>query len=202
MGDVVNLRRARKRARPARQGRRRASEARGLRVQQIRARVDRRAGAAGKRQARGASARAGRSGRSGVSEAEGPQDASSRRVVKHSVVIAGHRTSVSLEDAFWRALKDIAAQDGVSLAALIARVDAGRGEANLSSAAAGVRSGAGIGAFLKPSHRPDEAVTNVSTAAWVMKRESRVRKTRTSSGALSAREGTFAGTIELHRSGR
>jgi predicted DNA-binding ribbon-helix-helix protein len=66
-----------------------------------------------------------------VSEA---QDASSRRVVKHSVVIAGHRTSVSLEDAFWRALKDIAGQEGVSLAALIARVDAGRGEANLSSA--------------------------------------------------------------------
>lgn len=61
-------------------------------------------------------------------------DASSRRVVKHSVVIAGHRTSVSLEDAFWRALKEIAAQEGVSLAALIARVDAGRGEANLSSA--------------------------------------------------------------------
>ncbi len=56
------------------------------------------------------------------------------RVVKHSIVIAGHRTSVSLEDAFWRALKDIAAQDGVSLAALVARVDAGRGEANLSSA--------------------------------------------------------------------
>ncbi|KAF0212925.1 MAG: Arylsulfate sulfotransferase-related protein [Methylocystaceae bacterium] len=68
-----------------------------------------------------------------MSEAEGPQDASSRLVVKHSVVIAGHRTSVSLEDAFWRALKDIAAQDGVSLAGLIARVDAGRGEANLSS---------------------------------------------------------------------
>jgi len=60
-------------------------------------------------------------------------DASSRRVVKHSVVIAGHRTSVSLEDAFWRALKDIAAQEGVSLAALIARIDAGRGDANLSS---------------------------------------------------------------------
>ncbi|MGJ0532290.1 ribbon-helix-helix domain-containing protein [Methylocystis sp.] len=69
-----------------------------------------------------------------MSEAQATQDASSRRVVKHSVVIAGHRTSVSLEDAFWRALKDIAAQEGVSLAALIARVDAGRGEANLSSA--------------------------------------------------------------------
>ncbi|NUJ78854.1 ribbon-helix-helix domain-containing protein [Methylocystis sp. FS] len=69
-----------------------------------------------------------------MSEAQAPQDANGRRVVKHSVVIAGHRTSVSLEDAFWRALKDIAAQEGVSLAGLIARVDAGRGEANLSSA--------------------------------------------------------------------
>lgn len=56
------------------------------------------------------------------------------RVIKRSVVIAGHSTSVSLEDAFWRALKDIAARDGLSLAALVAQVDAGRGEANLSSA--------------------------------------------------------------------
>jgi predicted DNA-binding ribbon-helix-helix protein len=56
------------------------------------------------------------------------------RVVKHSIVIAGHRTSISLEDAFWRALKDIATEDGLSLAALVARIDAGRGEANLSSA--------------------------------------------------------------------
>jgi predicted DNA-binding ribbon-helix-helix protein len=69
-----------------------------------------------------------------VSEAQALQDASSRRIVKHSVVIAGHRTSISLEDAFWRALKDIAAQDVVSLAALVARIDAGRGDANLSSA--------------------------------------------------------------------
>ena len=69
-----------------------------------------------------------------MSEAPAPKDVSSRRIVKHSVVVAGHRTSVSLEDAFWRALKDIAAQEGASLAALIARVDAERGEANLSSA--------------------------------------------------------------------
>ncbi len=49
-------------------------------------------------------------------------------------MVAGHRTSVSLEDAFWRALKDIAAADGLSVAALVGRVDAGRGAANLSSA--------------------------------------------------------------------
>jgi predicted DNA-binding ribbon-helix-helix protein len=63
-----------------------------------------------------------------------PGGSPSVRVVKHSIVIAGHRTSVSLEDVFWRALKAFAASDGISLAALVAQVDAGRGEANLSSA--------------------------------------------------------------------
>ena len=48
------------------------------------------------------------------SHARGRGTDSARRVVKHSIVIAGHRTSVSLEDAFWRALKDIAAMDGLS----------------------------------------------------------------------------------------
>ncbi len=56
------------------------------------------------------------------------------RVIKRSIAIAGHRTSISLEDAFWRVLKEIAATDGLSLAALVAQVDAGRGAANLSSA--------------------------------------------------------------------
>ncbi|QGM45329.1 ribbon-helix-helix domain-containing protein [Methylocystis heyeri] len=58
----------------------------------------------------------------------------SGKVVKRSVVISGHRTSVSLEEAFWGALKNIAASDGVSLAGLVAQVDAERGDANLSSA--------------------------------------------------------------------
>lgn len=55
-------------------------------------------------------------------------------VKKHSIVIAGHRTSISLEAAFWDALKEIARGEGLSLAALVARVDATRGAANLSSA--------------------------------------------------------------------
>lgn len=55
-------------------------------------------------------------------------------VEKHSMVIAGHRTSVSLESAFWRALKDIAQEQGVSLAGLVGEVDSRRGAANLSSA--------------------------------------------------------------------
>ncbi len=54
-------------------------------------------------------------------------------VKKRSVEIAGHRTSLSLEAAFWRALKRIAAQDGVSINRLIERIDRERA-GNLSSA--------------------------------------------------------------------
>ena len=54
-------------------------------------------------------------------------------VKKRSVEIAGHRTSLSLEAAFWRALKRLAAKDGLSLNKLIERIDRAR-ESNLSSA--------------------------------------------------------------------
>ena len=56
------------------------------------------------------------------------------RVVKHSLVIAGHRTSISIEDAFWRRLRCVATERGLSVNALAALVDASRGDANLSSA--------------------------------------------------------------------
>jgi predicted DNA-binding ribbon-helix-helix protein len=56
------------------------------------------------------------------------------RMAKHSLVIAGHRTSISLEDAFWSGLKQIAAAEGRALASIVAEIDAARGEANLSSA--------------------------------------------------------------------
>lgn len=49
--------------------------------------------------------------------------AGARAVRKRSVAIAGHRTSVSLEQAFWDALRDIAATRGLSLAAVVAEVD-------------------------------------------------------------------------------
>ncbi|WP_158807458.1 ribbon-helix-helix domain-containing protein [Beijerinckia sp. L45] len=55
-------------------------------------------------------------------------------VVKHSLLIAGHATSVSLEDAFWQALKATASRRGLSVAALVAEIDATRDGANLSSA--------------------------------------------------------------------
>ncbi len=55
------------------------------------------------------------------------------RIVKRSVRIAGHATSVSLENAFWRGLKAIAARRGVSLNALVTDIDRRRA-GNLSSA--------------------------------------------------------------------
>ena len=66
-------------------------------------------------------------------------DAGARRsaptaLKKRSLSIAGHRTSVSLEDAFWAALKALAERRGLSLAGLVAEIDAGRDGANLSSA--------------------------------------------------------------------
>jgi predicted DNA-binding ribbon-helix-helix protein len=53
---------------------------------------------------------------------------------KRSLSIAGHRTSLALEAAFWARLEAVAAARGVSLSALVAEVDAARGAANLSSA--------------------------------------------------------------------
>ncbi len=53
---------------------------------------------------------------------------------KRSVMIAGHPTSVSLEEAFWEALRTVAAARGQSVQALIGAIDAGRGQQNLSSA--------------------------------------------------------------------
>jgi predicted DNA-binding ribbon-helix-helix protein len=55
-------------------------------------------------------------------------------VVKRSIAIAGHRTSVSLEEAFWRELKTLAERRGRSVSALVAAIDAERRSANLSSA--------------------------------------------------------------------
>jgi predicted DNA-binding ribbon-helix-helix protein len=55
-------------------------------------------------------------------------------VVKHSIVIAGHKTSVSLEEAFWRGLKEIAADRHLTMSDMVAGIDATRTSGNLSSA--------------------------------------------------------------------
>ena len=55
-------------------------------------------------------------------------------IVKRSIVLAGHKTSVSLEDAFWRGLKEIAQSRRATLSDLIASIDTERQYGNLSSA--------------------------------------------------------------------
>jgi len=55
-------------------------------------------------------------------------------VIKRSIVLDGHKTSVSLEDAFWTDLKEIAQFQSVTLSKLVAGIDATRAQNNLSSA--------------------------------------------------------------------
>lgn len=55
-------------------------------------------------------------------------------VAKRSIVISGHKTSVSLEDEFWQGLKEIVRGRSVTLSDLVADIDTGRPYGNLSSA--------------------------------------------------------------------
>ena len=55
-------------------------------------------------------------------------------VVKRSVVIAGHKTSISLEDQFWSAFREIAGQRDMTMSDLVAAIDLERQHGNLSSA--------------------------------------------------------------------
>jgi predicted DNA-binding ribbon-helix-helix protein len=55
-------------------------------------------------------------------------------VVKRSIVVTGHKTSVSLEDAFWSGLKQIASGRGHTLSEIVAAIDSERAHGNLSSA--------------------------------------------------------------------
>lgn len=55
-------------------------------------------------------------------------------VIKRSILLNGHKTSVSLEDEFWDGLREIAADRNVGLSALVQEIDHGRDNCNLSSA--------------------------------------------------------------------
>lgn len=69
--------------------------------------------------------------------ARGGKDARTQfnaRPLKRSFAIKGHRTSISMEASFWEALQQAAAMENSTLAAIVASVDAGRGDAGLSSA--------------------------------------------------------------------
>jgi predicted DNA-binding ribbon-helix-helix protein len=55
-------------------------------------------------------------------------------VAKRSIVVDGHKTSVSLEDAFWNSLKEIGRERHMTLSDLVAAIDSQRQHGNLSSA--------------------------------------------------------------------
>jgi predicted DNA-binding ribbon-helix-helix protein len=63
-----------------------------------------------------------------------PEAGMKSRVVKRSIVLGGHKTSVSLEDNFWEGLKEIVGERRTSLTALVGQIDAQREHGNLSSA--------------------------------------------------------------------
>ena len=55
-------------------------------------------------------------------------------VAKRSIVISGHKTSVSLEDAFWNGMKEISGLRDMTLSELVGEIDSNRQQGNLSSA--------------------------------------------------------------------
>ena len=55
-------------------------------------------------------------------------------VVTRSIVVAGHKTSVSLEEAFWNGMKEISSTRDMTLSDLVSEIDKGRRQGNLSSA--------------------------------------------------------------------
>ncbi len=80
-------------------------------------------------------------------------------VVKRSIVIAGHKTSVSLEEPFWLGLKEIAHGQQMTVSSMVGHIDTKRSQGNLSSA---------IRLFVLDSVRtqtPAMAQSNVQNAA-------------------------------------
>ena len=55
-------------------------------------------------------------------------------VVKRSIVLNGHKTSVSLEEAFWNSMKEISGERGKTLSEMVSEIDGNRQQGNLSSA--------------------------------------------------------------------
>jgi predicted DNA-binding ribbon-helix-helix protein len=55
-------------------------------------------------------------------------------VVKRSIIVGGHKTSVSLEEPFWSGMKEISAQRGMTLSEVVSEIDKNRQQGNLSSA--------------------------------------------------------------------
>src|ERR1700750_565176 len=80
-------------------------------------------------------------------------------VIKSSIVIAGHKTSVSLEDAFWQGLKEIADERSMTLSDMVSTIDTDRRHGNLSSA---------IRLFVLDHYRNNSAGTGTSAVTHDM----------------------------------
>ncbi|WP_417517136.1 ribbon-helix-helix domain-containing protein [Minwuia sp.] len=65
---------------------------------------------------------------------DGKKGVGTSAIQKRSVRIAGHPTSISLEDAFWEALRELASDRQIKLSELVEQIDAERSSQNLSSA--------------------------------------------------------------------
>jgi len=76
-------------------------------------------------------------------------------IVKRSIVVAGHKTSVTLEDAYWTSLKEIASGRNMTVSSLVTAVDSERPQSNLSSA---------IRLFVLDFYRRDHGQSHVSIA--------------------------------------
>jgi predicted DNA-binding ribbon-helix-helix protein len=90
-------------------------------------------------------------------------------IVKRSIAIDGHKTSVSLEDAFWQRLKEIAGGRNMTLSDLVAAIDAEREHGNLSSA---------IRLFVLSAYR-DQTSDNQADrqSRWLLNRKVSVQRT-------------------------
>ena len=145
MGEIVNLRRARK----TRDKRVKEDAAQGNRVAYGRTKVERELSAAQARFEPPSSTRISASAKRMAARERGA-DLLRTRSSRHSIVIAGHRTSVSLEDAFWRALKDIAAQEGVVARGARRESRCGTWRSKSLLGAARFRAGTGVGSAPSP----------------------------------------------------
>jgi predicted DNA-binding ribbon-helix-helix protein len=76
-------------------------------------------------------------------------------VVKRSIVVGGHKTSVSLEEPFWSGMKEISAQRGMTLSEVVGEIDTNRQQGNLSSA---IRLFVSTTSRTSPRARPAKAV--------------------------------------------
>lgn len=86
-------------------------------------------------------------------------------VIKRSIVIGGHKTSVSLEDAFWSELKEIASRQKVTLSTVVSGIDTQRSQGNLSSAIRlFVLDNARARAVEYAAHRPTVSITEQANA--------------------------------------